>query len=191
MSFSNCALFRLRPTLPAAFLLIIWDYLLVHKETFVVRAPQFLSSAAPDLQCATLYQLISLLPCASCVFLFWGLQIQQQLGLAPGSSCAVPRHGGGGSRHPLLQPAAARFIQPVGECEAKVSFILESLTKDYWPVPADSRCALLLLSPLLSGFSPASSTLWAFTPFAYTQPSHHRIPRWCHIHLGPIHREGL
>ncbi|KAL8448078.1 hypothetical protein Emed_004077 [Eimeria media] len=75
--------------------------------------------------------------------------IQQQLGLAPGSSFAMPRHGGGGSRHPLLQPAAARFIQPVGECEAKVSFILESLTKDYWPVPADSRpkrCTGLALS---------------------------------------------
>ncbi|KAL8430631.1 hypothetical protein ACSSS7_005803 [Eimeria intestinalis] len=73
----------------------------------------------------------------------------QQLGLAPGSSFAMPRHGGGGSRHPLLQPAAARFIQPVGECEAKVSFILESLTKDYWPVPADSRpkrCTGLALS---------------------------------------------
>lgn len=75
--------------------------------------------------------------------------IQQQLGLSPGSSFAMPRHGGSGARHPLLQPAAARFIQPVGECEAKVSFILESLTKDYWPVPADSRpkrCTGLALS---------------------------------------------
>ncbi|CDJ28993.1 protein transport protein Sec23, putative [Eimeria mitis] len=77
------------------------------------------------------------------------LQIQQQLGLSPGSSFAGPRSGSGATRHPLVPPAAARFIQPVGECEAKVSFILENLSKDYWPVPADSRpkrCTGLALS---------------------------------------------
>lgn len=40
---------------------------------------------------------------------------------------------------PFLSPAAARFIQPVADCEYKMTCILEEMRRDSWPVPSDSR----------------------------------------------------
>eukprot|EP00171_Calliarthron_tuberculosum_P015795 IDg15795t1 len=36
-------------------------------------------------------------------------------------------------------PAGARFLQPVSECEFMMSSVLEELTTDPWPVPANQR----------------------------------------------------
>ncbi|EPR59669.1 Sec23/Sec24 trunk domain-containing protein [Toxoplasma gondii RUB] len=81
-------------------------------------------------------------------------QIQQQLGLARSANAYVPAGGPGApAGSPLLRPAAARFIQPVGECEYKLTSILEELRRDSWPVPSDSRpmrCTGLALSVALA-----------------------------------------
>ena len=105
------------------------------------------------------------------LLLYATVQIQQQLGLSPGSSFAAPRSGGTTTRHPLVPAAAARFIQPVGECEAKVSFILENLSKDYWPVPADSR--YVSNSKVIEGFRLLGRRLQYFFVAAGFEASNH------------------
>lgn len=69
-------------------------------------------------------------------------------GYAPPRGGAQYGQGSGGrgslagpssSSSPFLSPAAARFIQPVADCEYKMTCILEEMRRDSWPVPSDSR----------------------------------------------------
>jgi protein transport protein SEC23 len=67
---------------------------------------------------------------------YTGKQIQDMLGLSG---------GGGGASQNLKQPqqvgvsGAARFLQPVSECEFALTTILEQLLRDPWPVANDRR----------------------------------------------------
>jgi len=62
-------------------------------------------------------------------------QIQDMLGLSS-QSRAAPRPG-----QPMPQATfgAARFLMPVQQCEFQLTGILESLTRDPWPVANDKR----------------------------------------------------
>jgi protein transport protein SEC23 len=62
-------------------------------------------------------------------------QIQDMLGLTS-QNRAAPRPG-----QPMPQAAfgAARFLMPVQQCEFQLTGILESLTRDPWPVANDKR----------------------------------------------------
>ena len=62
-------------------------------------------------------------------------QIQDMLGLSS-QSRAAPRPG-----QPMPQATfgAARFLLPVQQCEFQLTGILESLTRDPWPVANDKR----------------------------------------------------
>ncbi|KAJ3497079.1 hypothetical protein NMY22_g19738 [Coprinellus aureogranulatus] len=62
-------------------------------------------------------------------------QIQEMLGLSS-QNRAAPRPG-----QPLPQQAfgAARFLMPVSQCEFQLTSILETLTRDPWPVANDKR----------------------------------------------------
>lgn len=62
-------------------------------------------------------------------------QIQDMLGLSA-QNRAAPRPG-----QPMPPQAfgAARFLLPVSQCEFQLTGILESLTRDPWPVATDKR----------------------------------------------------
>jgi protein transport protein SEC23 len=62
-------------------------------------------------------------------------QIQDMLGLSA-QNRAAPRPG---QPMPPQTFGAARFLLPVSQCEFQLTGILESLTRDPWPVASDKR----------------------------------------------------
>ena len=61
-------------------------------------------------------------------------QIQDMLALSP-QNRAAPRPG-----QPVPQNyGAARFLMPISQCEFQLTGLLESLSKDAWPVANDKR----------------------------------------------------
>lgn len=95
-------------------------------------------------------------------------QIQDMLGLSS-QNRAAPRPG---QPMPPQTFGASRFLMPVEECEFQLTGILESLTRDPWPVANDKRalrCTGVALSvavgllevriPLLLHVPPLHTTL--------------------------------
>ena len=60
-------------------------------------------------------------------------QIQEMLGLHPGSSRTPQQNGR------QAYSGSARFLLPVAQCEFQMTNILEQLQKDSWPVASDRR----------------------------------------------------
>jgi protein transport protein SEC23 len=60
-------------------------------------------------------------------------QIQDMLGLS-GQARAAPRPG-----QAMPQLGASRFLMAVSQCEFQLTGILESITRDPWPVANDKR----------------------------------------------------